>query len=78
MEKEFKKQLFRKKETKRLIDKKLNTPQNWLPESSDNDLHQYLEAKKALKNMRIGSIMEGTQTNHALELLIQSGLMDNP
>jgi hypothetical protein len=42
METEFKKQLFRKKETKRLINKKVNNPQNWLPESSDPELQQYL------------------------------------
>lgn len=31
LEKEFKKQLFRKTETKRLISRKFNNPDNWLP-----------------------------------------------
>ena len=42
IERQFKKQIFRKTETKRLIDRKMNDPDNWLPKVKDEEFRHYL------------------------------------
>ena len=67
-----------KKETNRMLKKEENKFNNFLPENKDNNFNKYLEAKTKLKNSRIEGMMNYKRNNSELQLLIESGFMDEP
>jgi hypothetical protein len=67
-----------KKETERMLGKEARNFKNFLPENRDNKYNNYLKAKDQLKNSRIEGMMNYKRNNEELQLLIESGMMDEP
>ena len=61
-----------------MLDKESMDYMNFMPKNSNNQYNQYLQAKDQLKNNRIDSMMNYKRNNQELQLLIESGLMDDP
>lgn len=71
--------MFRTKEVKRLIGKKEKNIDNYVDgRQKDEGYLGYEEAKKELKNRKISNMMKMNRNNEQLELLISSGLFNNP
>ena len=77
-EEKFRKELFRKQETKRLLEKEKNDFRNYLEEPRNPEFLEYNENMKKFKNSRIESMMNFKRNNEQLRLLIDSGYIDNP
>ena len=77
-EEEFAKQLFRGRETQRLLSRIGSNVKNHLAGQQDAQFQKYEDAKMKLKNNRISNMMNSSRNNEQLQLLLQSGLMNNP
>lgn len=49
-----------------------------MPKNESNRYNKYLEAKMKLKNNRIDSMMNYKRNNEELQLLLDSGFMEDP
>lgn len=82
---EYKKTLFKKQETKRLIEREKRKPENYLPGHPDHppvnlSVDIYSENLNMMKNKRIANMLSSVNSNNEnkkLALLIQGGLMDD-
>lgn len=67
-----------KEETQRMLGKEDLNFKNFLPENKNNKYNSYVNAKTKLKNNRISSMMNYKRNNEDLQLLIESGFIDDP
>jgi hypothetical protein len=67
-----------KTETKRMLEKEDKNFINFLPQNRSNKYNSYIDAKTKLKNNRIESMMNYKRHNEELQLLIESGFIDDP
>lgn len=70
--------MFEKKETRLRVRKEVERPENYLTQSINHDVIEYLQAKKEIKNIKTEQMLGVGRSNKVLERIIESGLLDNP